>query len=153
MIGKFSLFLTSLFYPVLLPHRRQQLIELLEDVCQDICSEPCCQDILELWLEEFGTAGLMLGNVALFGLGLILTIAVDLILHRSGSPILSLILGTVSTLFCLAKFHTRQPAISLLIVLFGLYWLLSGFWWSIAFLFLIYFTNMGLHYGRGGKKC
>lgn len=153
MIGKISLFWTSLFYPIVLPHRRQQLMELFEEICEDVPAHPCCQDILELWLEGYGPEGLLLGNVALFGLGLLLMVGVDLFLRRYGCPTLALVLGAFSSLFCLAKFRTRAPATYLLIGLFALYWLLSGFWWSVAFLFLIYFTNMGLRYGRGGRKC
>lgn len=153
MISKSSLFLSSLLYPLLLPHRRQQLTELFEELCEEVPDIPCAQDILALWLEEFGVGGVVLGNVALFGIGLLLMIGIDLLLHSYGSPTLTLLLGAFSTLFCIAKFRSTQPTCYLLIGLLCLYWMISGFWWSIVFLFLIYFTNMGLRYGRGGNQC
>lgn len=153
MVSKSSLFLTSLLYPILLPHRRQQLMDLLEEFCEEVPDIPCAQDILGLWLDEFGAGGVVLGNVALFGIGFLLMIGIDLLLYSYGSPTLSLIAGAFSAFFCMAKFRSAQPTCYLLIGLFCLYWMISGFWWSIAFLFLIYFTNMGLRYGRGGNQC
>ncbi len=153
MVSKFSLFLASLLYPHIFPHRKQQLIELLEEIAEDVPINPCCEDILEVWLEEFGASGLLLGNVALFFFGLVLMIVVDISLRRWNSTAVCIAVGSFSALYCLFKFKTRKALTNILIFLFCLYWLASGFWWSIAFLFLVYFTNMGVRYAQGGSLC
>lgn len=155
MVSKLSLFTGSLFYPFphLFPHRRQQLMELLEEVAEDVPVAPCCEDILEIWVEEFGISGLLLGNAALFALGLVLMIGADLLIRRWNSSGLSLLIGSISTAYCLFKFRSGKAIVNLLILLLCLYWLISGFWWSIAFVFLVYFTNMGVRYARGGNLC
>lgn len=141
----FSLFIHTACYPFphLFPHRRQQLMNLLEEFVEEGGTELCCAEILTLWSEEYGFTGLLLGNVALFLLGLGLMVALDIILHRYGCTNLRLGSGIVSSLYCLVKFRTPQPQTMILIALFVFYWIIGGFWWSIAFLFLVYFTNMG----------
>lgn len=151
MVSKFSLFITTLLSPF--PHRKQQLIELLEEITEDVPATPCCEDILELWAEEFGASGLVLGNIALFLAGFLLMVAVDLFLYRWNSGTISTILRSVSVLYCFFKFRSHLPSTALLILLFTAFWALCGFWWSIAFVFLVYFTNMGAMYAKGGSLC
>lgn len=155
MVRKLSLFLHCLFYPFqsLLPHRRQELMELLEEATEDCQAQPYCEELMEIWMEEFGLEGILLGNVALFLLGLILMIAVDVLLHRYQATGLSAVVSSVSGLYCLIKFRTPRPHVNLLILLFALFWMICGFWWSVAFVFLIYFTNMGARSTRGGSLC
>lgn len=155
MVGKLSLFLRSSLFPFshIFPHRRQQLMELLKELAEDAPSSLYCEDILELWAEDFGVGGMLLGNAALFLLGLILMIGVDVLIHRCNSLHVSLLAGSLTTLYCLVKFRTAKLSSYFFIILFCLYWLISGFWWSIGFLFLVYFTNTCVRYDRGGKRC
>lgn len=155
MVRKLSLFLTSLcFTPTLpFPHRRQQIIDFLEELAEELPASPGCEDVLQIWLEVFGTGGLLLGNLGLFLLGFGLMILSDIFLHRCSRPAICLLVRSVSGLYCLLKFRNHNPAVRLMMVLFCLYWLICGFWWSIGFLFLVYFTNMGVRYARGGRLC
>lgn len=149
MIRPFSLFVQSLFCPFanLFPHRKQQLLELLEEIAEEAPCSPCCEDLLEFWLEQFGGGGLLLGNIALFFIGLVLMIGVDLLVHHSGG-VTAVIAGAFSIVYSALKFRTGKPMIDLAILVFSLYWMLCGFWWSIGFVFLVYFTNIGVRYVR-----
>lgn len=156
MIRVLSFFMASLQSSLapFVPRRRQQLFALLEEILEDPPPDPCCADILQAWLEEFGSCGFVLGNIALFALGLILMAAVDaLILHWS-SPLLSNILGFFSGTYALFKFRfSKSRVLSGLIFIFLLYWLISGFQWSIAFLILVSFANIVAYSNAGGQKC
>lgn len=155
MVRKISLFMNTLLYPFphLFPQRRQQLMELLEELTEDVPIPPCCEDLLEIWAEEFGACGLLLGNLSLFLIGFLLMIAVDVILWRWHGPCSSAVIHGLSVLYCLFKFKSDLPSTTILILLFTVFWALCGFWWSLAFLFLVYFTNMGVVYTKGGTKC
>lgn len=155
MVSKFSFFFTTLqFTPShFFPHRRQQLMDLLEEIAEDLPTNPCCEDLLEIWLESFGVSGLILGNLALFGIGFLLMMSVDLRLWRWSGSLFQTAIPIVNGLYCLLKFKTHLPSTCLLILLFVIFWMLCGFWWSIGFLFLVYFTNMGAIYARGGRLC
>lgn len=157
MVNLFSLFLASLRSTIsqFIPSRRHQLIELLEQITEDVPPNPGCADILEAWMEEFGSCGFVLGNVSLFLLGFVLMAAVDLILLRWNSVGLSVFLGSVSAFYSLAKFRFSRSsrAINFLILLFLAFWLISGFQWVIAFLTLALFTNIVAFSKAGGFQC
>lgn len=146
MVSKFSMFLTSLQFSTsqFFPHRRQQIMEFLKEIAEDVPAAPFCEDILEIWLEEFGFSGLLWGNLALFGFGFLLMIVADILLCHSHNSIVQISISIMGALYCLFKFKSHQPATILLILLFVGFWTVCGFWWSLGFLFLMYFTNMGI---------
>ena len=151
MAGKFSFFTATLQY-VLLPFRKQQFLDFLADFSETVPEDLCCQDILEIWLDSFGAGGLLLGNIALFAIGFIVMVIVDILISRSGSGYISIILNSVTALLCLRKFRVPSSVFSwnLLILFYIGFSLLSGFYWGITFLFLIGFTNLSLH--KGGSS-
>lgn len=155
MSPKASLFFTTVQWSFsrLLPHRRQQLLHSLEQFTENLPDMPCCQDLLEIWVENYGHGGLLLGNLALFALGFLGMIALDHWIWRTQNVKISMIGGLLAGLYCLFKFKADAPTTSLLILLLCLFWMISGFWWSVAFAFLVYFTNMGAIYALGGNKC
>lgn len=154
MIGRFSFFLASLQFTLsqFFPQRRQQLLEFLEEASENLPAYPCCEDVLEIWLEQFGIGGVILGNIALFGIGLLLMLAVDLA-SAGGNGFTSLLLRCAGALYCTLKFKCTNPAVLLLILLFVLLWLVCDFFWCIAFLFLVTFTNCGIFHSKGGSLC
>lgn len=156
MIRILSFFTASLESTIspLFPRRRQQLLDLLGEILEDVPPLPGCADILEAWMEEFGSCGFVLGNIALFILGFSLMAAVDILILRWNSLGLSAILGALSGFYQLLKFRlSRHRPISVLMALFLLYWLISGFQWSVAFFILILFTNIVAFTNAGGRKC
>lgn len=156
MIRTLTFFTASLRSTItpLFPRRRQQLLELLEEIMGDAPPDPGCADILEAWLEEFGSCGFVLGNLALFLVGFVLMAAVDAVILHWGSLWLSTVLGALSGIYELLKFRlSRHRSLSALMLLFLLYWLISGFQWSMAFLILVLFTNIIAYSNAGGRKC
>lgn len=155
MSAKINLFFTTVQWSLsrLLPHRRQQLLHSLEQFAEDLPDAPCCQDLLEIWAENYGHGGLILGNLALFALGFLGMILLDHRLWRTQNVKFSLIGGLIAGLYNLFKFKTAEASTGLLILLLCLFWMICGFWWSIAFAFLVYFTNMGAIHALGGNKC
>lgn len=139
----FSLFLASMGFSLsrFFPVRRQQLIKLLEEFSEDLPDFLCCEDILEIWLEEYGPWGLVLGNIGLFALGFLLMLAVDFLLHRLQQPLITTAMQWVQALFCFTKFYTPNPKYLFLILGFCAIWLINSFQWTLAFVFLVLFAN------------
>lgn len=153
ILSFFTVSLQSSLTPFI-PRRRQQLFTLLEEVLENPPPDPSCADILQGWLEGFGSCGFVLGNIALFALGFILMAIVDAMILHWNSFLLSSILGFFSGIYALFKFRlTRSRTLSAMTVLFLLYWLISGFQWSIAFLILVFLTNIIAYSKAGGQKC
>ncbi len=148
--GKIALFFASLFFSLSSPGsgRRQKLFSFLEELCPEVPEPSCCQELLEIWSEEYGFAGLLLGNLGLFLLGLVLMVALELLLHRFSQPVAAGALSTLGALYCLWKFRTPDLQKNLLTVLFIGFWLISGFSWPLAFAFLILYTNLTARYKR-----
>ena len=91
MVSKFSLFMATAQYNFLrfIPGKKQQFFEYLEELSENVQTDFFCQDILEVWLENFGIGGLVLGSAALFSIGFILMIAADIIIWRTGSTVVT----------------------------------------------------------------
>ena len=66
MVSKFSLFMATAQYNFLrfIPGKKQQFFEYLEELSENVQTDFFCQDILEVWLENFGIGGLVLGSAA-----------------------------------------------------------------------------------------
>ena len=56
MVSKFSLFMATAQYNFLrfIPGKKQQFFEYLEELSENVQTDFFCQDILEVWLENFG---------------------------------------------------------------------------------------------------
>lgn len=156
MINRISLFAVSAqsFLWQLFPHRRQPLVELLEETMGDAPVDPGCMDVLELWLEEMGVGGLMLGDLVLFLVGGLLMVGVDLLLRRWGAVWQSCALNLCSAAYHLVKFRVTRLLgyTNCLLVVFLTYWLLMGFHWSVAFITLVLYTNVAAWAVQGGRK-
>lgn len=156
MANRFSLFTISAQSMLwqLFPQRRQQLVELLEETVGEAPMDPGCTEVLELWLEELGAGGLVLGNLVLFLLGGLLMVGVDLLVRRWGAVWQSCALSLCSAAYHLVKFRVSHLLgyTNLLLVAFLVYWLLMGFHWSVAFVTLVLYTNVAAWAVQGGKK-
>lgn len=144
MLTKSSLFFASLQFGIsqLFPHWRQNVLNSLKDGSADFSEELCCGDVLELWLGEFGGGGLLLGNIALFGLCFLTMVGADCFFRRIvGTGGYSLV-NSLCGLFCFLKFHTGRLESNLLISVFILIWMFSGFMWWQAVIFLAGFTSV-----------
>lgn len=144
MHGKFALFCASMTFGLspFISTRRQKLAEILEDICPELPEPTCCQELLEVWSEEYGFSGLLLGNLGLFLLGLLLTAGIGLLIRRFSHPLTDGVLPMLSACYCLWKFRTPDRTKNLLCALFIAFWLISGFSWLLCFVFLIAFTNL-----------
>ena len=107
MVSKFSLFMATAQYNFLrfIPGKKQQFFEYLEELSENVQTDFFCQDILEVWLENFGIGGLVLGSAALFSIGFILMIAADIIIWRTGSTVVTSLVRICSGLYCFEKFR------------------------------------------------
>lgn len=153
MIDRASLFWLSLRFSLsgIIPNRRQQTVQLLREISQDIPDSPCCEDILGIWAEQFGEGGLMLGDIALFAVGFLLMAAADILLYRYNNTATRMITGITGGIYCLFKFRSADAVRTFMALLFIAIWLLRGFWWSLAFLFLVAYTNIGVYFKSEGK--
>lgn len=150
MIHKFTLFLLTLFCPFanLLPNRRQQLCQLLENAWEDAPLSPYCEDLLDIWIQDGNLIDAVFGNVALFLIGLVLMLLMDILLAKSSSALWSGLLHMVGAFYTLIKFKTSERSRNILLLLFCLYWLFSGFRWSLAFALLVILANISAAYRR-----
>lgn len=157
MVSKFSLFMATAQYNFLrfIPGKKQQFFEYLEELSENVQTDFFCQDILEVWLENFGIGGLVLGSAALFSIGFILMVAADIIIWRTGSTVVTSLVRICSGLYCFEKFRgsSKRGIQDFLILLYIGTCLLSGFHWVVTILFLIVFINGAAYAARGGHLC
>lgn len=152
---KMSLFLASMGFSLsrFFPARRQQIWEMLEELSQDLPDVLFCQDVLEVWLEDYGVAGLILGNIGLFLLGFLALAGLDLLLRRCHCPGLVIAVHLFNSVYCYLKFQAPHPEQNWMILLFLSLWLFNGFQWSLAFVFLLLFTNVCMKPKGGHETC
>lgn len=148
MMGRFFLVTMAMFLSGFFPARRQQMLASLGELAENLPADPGCTELLQLWLEEYGVGGALVANVALFAVGLLLAVVLDVLARRSGAGF-----SVPAALYALMKFRCRRPKPDLLSALLVLYWLCSGFSWSICYLLLIIFINYQAFAGRGKPKC
>lgn len=157
MVSKFSFFAATAQYGIFrfIPSRRQQFAEYLEEFSENAPGYPCCQDILEIWLNEFGYGGLLLGSIALFLLGLLLMAAADAAIRHMGNGKTTFAINLLSSLYCIDKFrgNPKKPIQNVLILLYVGTSLVAGFQWTITMLFLIIFVNIAANAEKGGSLC
>ena len=155
MTGKLTFFAATMQYSILrfLPHRKQQFAACLEELSKNSPAEPYCQDILEIWLEEYGLNGLLLGGTALFLVGFLLMAAADALIHRAGNSGTASLVRILSGLYCIDKFQagSRRTVQNMLLLFYIGICLLSGFLWTITFLFLVCFTGISAYAGKEGS--
>lgn len=153
MVQKSSLFMASVEFSAsrFFPARRQRILEILEEVSPELPEALCCQDVLELWLKEYGPCGLLLGNLGLFLLGFLLMLSSDILLGRCRR--LSSLVELADAAYCWLKFETSEKSRDLLVLMFLGIWLMNGFQWSLALIFLVLFTNVCVRRTGGDALC
>lgn len=147
-MGRFFLVTMAMFLSGFFPARRQQLLASLGELGELLPEDPGNPELLQLWLEEYGIFGAVLANVALFAIGFLLMVALDGPARRGCAGF-----SALAAIYTLAKFRCRRPKQDLLSALLVLYWLCSGFCWSVAYVILIISTNMQAFAGRGEPTC
>lgn len=153
MVNRVSLFITTVLYNVLrfVPHRRDEIGAYLAELSEGIAAEPGCADILEIWLDNFGLGGQLLGSVALFACGFLLMCLADAAIRHAGNGALASVIDIVSGIYCIDKFRGapwRTPR-NMLILLYVALALLAGFEWTITLLFLAIFINIEVASRKG----
>lgn len=156
MVSKISFFLSTLMYNVFrfFPQRKQEFVEYLEQLSEDVSLDLWCGDILEIWLEEFGCVGLLLGNISVFLIGFLVLIAADIVIWRVSNTCMTMVMNLLSGCYCLDKFKSSpfRSAQNILILSYILISILAGFQWTMTMIFLVLFVNMTVYAKRGVKK-
>lgn len=147
-MGRLFIVTMAMFLSGFFPARRQQLMAFLEELAEQLPEDPGNPELLQLWLEEYGIGGAVLANVALFAVGLLLVVVLDVPARQSYAGF-----SALAALYTLSKFRCRRPKQDLLSALLVLYWLCSGFSWCICYILLIIFTNFQAFAGRGEPTC
>lgn len=155
MISNFSLFFASMTFSLsqFFPIKRQQFLDILDEIPPVFTEALYSQDILEFGLKNCDAGGILLINTGLFLLGFLLMIAADFYQYRYSGIWSTVIIDASNTIYCYLKFQACCQNQALLILLFIIFWLINGFQWSFAFVFLVLFANICTYITGGNHLC